>query len=240
MIIGPQVAFVDDKEEQIRPLEDAIQDLNAGTIYFDATPEAADYPSKPIETIELIFLDLYYKKDFDAYASAQWVEKIIPENAQYSLIIWSKDVDVTEELLDILATINRTPVYIEKWQKTDFDIQKFDFTKKIGDLISNISKDEHATQDVILGEIIEVEEFDVLIYCRIHNENPVYQMRQFDRELLGNVQNLVPGTYVRIIIYTRLMGRFIHIFEEKRDLTDLFSVPDYFKGLEGSAFFSQD
>jgi hypothetical protein len=239
MIIGPQVAFVDDIENQITPLKNILQDLNTGTVFYDARPELAAFPAKPVESVKLLFLDLYYKADFDAEISAQWVSKIIPQNARYYLVIWSKDTHHKDDLLNTLNMIDLPPTYVEAWQKTDFPAN-FNFENMVTGLIKKISDEEAIQGEIIYGEIVDIEDDGVLINCCINTEKPTFQVRRFDTDLLAKVTKLEIGTYVRIHLYTKPGSRLVDIFEETKDLKNLFDTPDFFKGLEGNAFFIEN
>lgn len=240
MLFGPQVAFVDDIESEIRPLKTVLQALNTGTVFFDATPDRNMFPEKPLDTVKLLFLDLYYKPQFDAMLSAQWVQSIIVPNTRYSLVIWSKDTHQIDELLEILDRIELVPTYVVAWQKTNFDLQKHKFDEMIGKLILDISEEELLEEDILFGEILELsEDGGVIINCRLNDEQPTFQVRRFDRSLLAQIKNIGVGIYVRIHIYTKPGSRLIDIFEEKIDKSALFEQPDFFKGLEGNSFFIQ-
>ncbi len=236
-MIGPQIAFVDDIQGDIALLENAAQTLHAGTIYFNAAPESSEFPDKPLETVEVLFLDLYYSSSFDAEVSAQWVESIIAPNSNYTLIVWSKDTHEVNQLLRVLDGLDLTPAHFEAWQKTDFDLKKTDFTEKISHLFSSISNKAPYTVDRIWGQVIEVHPNEVYINCLLNEQQPTFQQRRFDTKLLGNLENLEPGMFVKIIIYSKPGARRIDILEEKKDLTQLFEQPDFFKGLEGNSFF---
>ena len=87
MTVGPRVAFVDDIESQITSLDEAVRDMKAGSIYFNANPEYAVYPDAPLDTVKLLFLDLYYSKDFDAEVSFMtsaigWVRRNITSRSR--------------------------------------------------------------------------------------------------------------------------------------------------------------
>lgn len=237
MLFGPQVAFVDDIKSQIEPLESAVQELHTGSIYFDATPSKNNFPTFPLETVEILFLDLFYKKDFDADLSAQWVKSIIPERSKYTLVVWSNDTDEVQELLDILDEINLTPASYYLWQKTDYDLQKENFRKKIEELITEVSYGNRFSHEFYVGEVIEIEEESVLVNCRISQDPVVYQVRRFDIDLLANIENLEIGKYLIINTYTKPGARLIDVFEIKKDLKKEFEVQDFFKGLEGGSFF---
>lgn len=237
MLIGPQIAFVDDEEEQIKPLEDAVEELNTGSIYFDAKPELNKWPAKPLPSVKVLFLDLYYKKDFDPEISAQWVEKIIPRDSRYTLVVWSRDTDEVQKLIDVLHDIDLIPEYTEIWQKTDYDLKSHDFKPKIEKLIQTVSHENEITQEVMYGEVLEIEDNGILINCRLNMKEPVFQERRFDKEILKNIRDIKIGTYLKITIYTKPGARLIDITEEKKDRRKYFEVPDFFKGLEGGAFF---
>lgn len=239
MTIGPRVAFVDDIEDQIIKLDEAVREMKAGSIFFNATPDLAVYPDSPLDTVKLLFLDLYYKKDFDPEMSANWVKKIIPKNTPYELVVWSKDTDETDKLLPILDKIYLTPARVERWQKNKhLDIEML--KEKVKKVTSHIPNYEQITQEDFFGEILEIENDGVLINCNIGFDQPLFQVRKFDPELLSKVRNLKPGSYVKIIVYSKPGARLIDIIEDRQDRSALFITPDYFKGLEESPFFKPE
>lgn len=237
MLIGPQVAFVDDIKREIAPLETALQERNTGTVFFDASPERNRFPEKPIETIKILFLDLYYTANFDATVSAQWVKSIIAPHADYALVIWSKDTHRMDELLSILKEIDLFPTYVQTWQKTDFDLDNHNFRENVEKLIATISEEPYYEEDILFGEIINVTDDGAMINCRLNDQQPTFQVRKFDRKLLGKVDKIEPGVFVRIHIYSKPGARQIDIFQESKDRSELFEQPDFFKGLEGNSFF---
>lgn len=238
--IGPQVAFVDDKKTQIEELDKVLSNqLHTGTRFFDATPAESKYPEEPIDTIKLLFLDLFYNDQFDAYLPAQWVQRIIPPHTKYALIIWSKDVNKQEEVLFVLREIDLYPEYVDGWQKSDYqEVEKLN--AKVHELISNMAEVSHLNQETIWGEIIAVEEDGVLINCRLNIDTPTFQVRKFDVELLRNINKLVKGTFVKIQIRTQPGTRVIEIFEEEKDHAEQFKVNDHFEGLKDTAFFIEE
>jgi hypothetical protein len=237
MTIGPQIAFVDDVERDIAPLQHALDELNTGTIFFDATPEKSHYPKEPVESVKLLFLDLEYSGKFDPVSSAQWVQSIIPPNTKYSLVIWSKDTDKTSPVLEILDELKLSPAHLERWQKTNYDLQNENFSPVIRQLISSITKLDQGEEDLIYGQVIGIDENSVFINCRISDEMPSFQTRKFDRVLLNNIEKFHVDSYVRIHINTKAGSRQIDFFEEKGNLQKLFDQPDFFEGIDGNAFF---
>jgi len=205
--------------------------------FFDASPVSSKFPEKPLETVKILFLDLYYKAQFDAELSAQWVQSIISPFSDYTLVIWSKDTHQKDELLTILDYIDLTPAHVETWQKTEFDLDNHNFSNNVEQLITSISGESYYEEDVLFGEVINVNVDGVFINCRLNDEKPTFQVRKFDPKLLGNVEKIEPGVFVRIHIYSKPGARRIDVFEEKKDRSELFEQPDFFKDIDGNAFF---
>ncbi|GEN69211.1 hypothetical protein [Chryseobacterium rhizosphaerae] len=240
MTIGPQIAFVDDIQSQIEPLQNSIDKINAGSIFFDARPEANNFPPEPIESVKLVFLDLYYGAlNFDPELSAQWISRIIAPNSKYILVIWSRDTDKQGELLAVLAQAHLYPTYFEAWQKTDFDFNTYDFNSKIDELINSASDNKKLT-DIISGQILEIEEDGLLVNCLLNLEKPTFQVRKFDNELFKGIEDLEVGSFIRISMSTELGSRKIEIFKEASDLSQKFQIIDYFEELKDTAFFIDD
>jgi hypothetical protein len=206
-------------------------------VFFNATPHQNKFPEKPIETVKLLFLDLYYKADFDPELSAQWVQSIIPPNTEYVLVIWSKDTHKKDALLEILDYLELKPTYVEAWQKTDFDLKNHNFDENVNSLLATVSGEPYYVEDVLFGEVIDVTDEGVFINCRLNDQHPTYQVRKFDWKLLENIENIKRGVVVRIHICSKPGARRIDVFEEKKDRSVFFEQPDFFKGLEGNAFF---
>ena len=240
MIIGPQVAFVDDIPSQVKPLESSIDNIRAGSIFFNASPDMDNYPKEPIEGIQLLFLDLHYGTiGFDPYRSAEWVTRIIPKNTKYTLIIWSKDTHEKDSLLTILAQLDIYPTYFDAWQKTDYDLESDNFDTKVKELVISISG-KKKKMDVLFGQIEEIEEDGYLINCLLNLPEPTFQIRKFDMELFENLNDLEVGNFVKISISTEPGIRKIEVFKEINDLSEKFLTIDYFEGLKDTAFFIED
>jgi len=240
MIIGPQVAFVDDIPAQIKPLESSIENIHAGSIFFNASPDIDNYPKEPIEGIQLLFLDLHYGTiGFDPYRSAEWVNRIIPKNTKYTLIIWSKDTHEKDSLLAVLAELDIYPTHFDAWQKTDYNLERDNFDSKIKELIKSISGKKKNT-DILFGQIIDIEEDGYLINCLLDLQEPTFQIRKFDIELFENLNDLQVENFVKISISTEPGIRKIEVFKEINDLSEKFLTIDYFEGLKDTAFFIED
>ncbi|QQT32871.1 hypothetical protein I6I99_10025 [Sphingobacterium multivorum] len=234
--LGPQVAIIDDVHEEVALMEKALADLNVGFEFFSAKIEENNYPEKPIDSIQLIMLDLYYKNDFDPEICGQWINSIIGDNQKYNLLVWSKDTHEVDYLISTLEAIGRKPEDYRKWQKTDFDLKGGDFLELVRGLVSEINY-QNITEEVIKGEIIEVGDDFVLINCLIDEKYPTFQVRRFDKELLANIRDITNGRFVRIQIFSKPGARLFNFFEEIDDHREIFEQKDVFKGLEGSSFF---
>jgi hypothetical protein len=239
ILTEPQIAFVDDILEQIAPLNRVLtEEMNVRTVTYIASLEENNFPEKPLESVRLLFLDLYYANSFDAYICAEWVARIIPPNTKYALVIWSKDTDMEDEVMRVLRETDYLPVYQESWQKTDFDLKKFDFSEKIHELISNISVTKEKVE-VVFGEIIEIEEDGLLVNCLLDFNDPTFQLRKFDTELFEGINKSL-GSFVKICIRTQPGTRVIDVFEEPIDLSEKFRVRDYFADLKDTTFYTEE
>ena len=75
----------------------------------------------------MIFLDLFYSTNLtttlDPYQPAQWIDSIIPKGKDYGLIILSRDIHKTNEVLDVLKEINKIPLVV-RIQKKNTDTKE--------------------------------------------------------------------------------------------------------------------
>jgi len=142
----PNIVIVDDKKDEVIGLLENYRDEGIGTKFYNASIfDGDDKPQEPFSGVNLIFLDLYYSSDFDVELCTSWIEKLIPENSFYVLVIWSKDTDHAGEVLDELKDINRVPylpLVIQKGEKFKNLDNTWNF-EKLSDFIQN-EIDKHA------------------------------------------------------------------------------------------------
>lgn len=232
--LGPQVAIVDNDKAEVAVVESSLQELHIGYQFFNADPAEADYPATPIESVELLFLDLYYTSgisDLDPYQPAQWVDRIIPDGKSYYLVIFSTDIHDAAKVIDVLHKMQKEPTYhvIQSKRAADLNIKT---------LLDKVEKKDHQITDVeeFHGEIIEVREHEVIINCLLNEKNQVYQIRRFDMAPLKNIR-LATGVYLNIKITTKPGERIFEFSPEEKDLKHLFEQKDVFDKYKGSPLF---
>lgn len=138
----PNIAIIDDREEEIKGILNYYHKDGIGCKYFFADDvEGDDPPLKPYSDLNLIFLDLYLDgENFHAETCSNWVRQLIPEKTFYILIIWSKDPSEATEVLENLKRLKRLPFIVLEKNKNEYTIEgdeKYDFSK----LFENISEE---------------------------------------------------------------------------------------------------
>lgn len=110
MSFEPSIVFIDDKIEQVDGIINLYRDEGVGVKYYNADlTEGDSYPQIPFSNVNLIFLDLYYKDDFDIELCMGWLDSMLIENSFYVLVIWSKDTHHEAEIIAGLSSINKSP-----------------------------------------------------------------------------------------------------------------------------------
>src|ERR1035437_2565573 len=108
--IGPQVAIIDDIQDEVLSIEKHLEENKIGYKYFNVDYTQPKYPSEPIQTLEIVFLDLFYNTnfsvDFDPYQCVEWLIHVVPKWKKYILVIWSKDIHVTDELIRLMKELD--------------------------------------------------------------------------------------------------------------------------------------
>ena len=130
----PRVAIVDDKYDEISGILQRYQENGIGIKYYNA--KLTDPDPKPVDNfsdLNLIFLDVHFTdnfSDYDPELCAAWIDSLVPEFSFYILVLWSKETDKKEEILEELRRINRVPFLFLTEQKTDYQIDdSWDFEK---------------------------------------------------------------------------------------------------------------
>lgn len=89
---------------------------------------------------------------------------------------------------------------------------------------------------VFYGEILDVEEDQVLMDCMIHEEPKFFETRYFIGNLFENPQQ---NEFYKITIIEQVGLLTVKIEKVNEDLSEKFKRPDFFAGLENSAFFKE-
>lgn len=225
---GPQVAIVDDKPNEIAFLESFLSENKIGFTTFNADTIEDNRPKNHLESIELIFLDLYYSETFRPYQCAEWIDAIIPDNKQYELVIWSKDSHLTDELINVLKEIGKAPRYHITKQKGDYPDEK-GIQRLIQEIKTEIKSTKEIKIDEFYAEIIDFSEEFVILNCLIDSKTGIYQIRKFERTPLIHFKNFNVGTFLIVKITTSTGERLFEFIEQFADLSSLFEQKNIFE-----------
>lgn len=236
--LGPQVAIVDNEEEEVKSIESSLEELHIGYKFFNADPFVASFPDAPIDTIELVFLDLFYSTDYnkslDPYSPAQWVDKIIPQGKEYYLIVLSRDIHDANSVIKVLYEINKLPVSY-RIQKKEFETKEsiLDIKSIFEGMKIEYQKKFKSEVTEFIGEIINVDDEEVVVNCLIDAEKQIYQIRRFDKLPLKNIR-LENGSYLTIKITTKPGERLFEFINNNGDHNKLFEQKNLFEKYKNS------
>lgn len=242
-LAGPDIVVIDDTEREVRSLLEALETRGINTEYIKVDLAGNMPEHEPINSVKLIFLDLNYNigfgSTFDAEYCAELVSRIIPKDKQYYLVAWTKDVDKTEAVVEVLKEYNVAPVKYSSKLKEKY--RTGNDTYNIDTLLDELNAEFNKIikLDEFYGEIIEVEDSSVLINCLLDEEKGVYQIRKFDLAPFADYIDLEVGGIILIRSTTKPGSRIFEFFNESNDKKDLFKKPNYFKGLDNSRFFTE-
>lgn len=229
---GPQVAIVDDNPEEVQGIMDYFDTRNVGYQYFNADIANPQYPEKPLDSVELVFLDLYYSAKFDAEQCAQWVDDIIPDNKQYELIILSKDSHRTEEVISTLLKINKAPRTYDTKQKSDYN-KAGGIQQMIDEVKARVS--EGQVQEFV-GQVLDIEEDSIIIDCLVDEENNVFQKRRFEIAPFTNFLNLDGEILITIKVTTKVGSISYEFLNSPYDAHEKFNNDAHFDGIDENSF----
>ncbi len=107
----PNIVFIDDKIMEVDGILELYRKDGIGVKYYNADIVAGDTPPQlPFSNVNLVYLDLYYKNDFDLEMCVEWIDSIVPKNSFYVLVIWSKDTEEHKnEIIEGLTKIHKKP-----------------------------------------------------------------------------------------------------------------------------------
>ncbi|PBI89076.1 hypothetical protein BSF41_24450 [Flavobacterium sp. ACN2] len=231
---GPVIAIVDDKKDEVQGIIDYLSSQDIGFRYFDADIDESNFPEKQIESVELIFLDLYYSSAFDPYQCAQWIDEIIPSKKQYELVVWSRDSHRTEELLSVLTEINKFPRFCITKQKSEIYETPDGIQKLINEVKNEINENKNVRVDEFLAEIIDFSEEHVILNCLIDQKSDFFQIRKFEKTPLTHFLKFDVGTILMVKVTTSKGERLFEYIEQFEDYSDLFEQKNIFDKFKDS------
>lgn len=175
----PRVAIIDDKFEEINGILKQYQDEGVGIKYFNAHLTNPDpKPTIHFSDLNLIFLDVHFTEntdDYDPTLCAAWIDSLLPENSFYILVLWSKETDKKDEILEELKLIKKEPFLFFAEQKTDYQTKEgWDFQKlreaidlKLTDYpeleeLTNWKKNVAVSSNLVIGHLINNSSPDTL------------------------------------------------------------------------------
>ena len=238
---GPQIAIIDDRPDQVEPIIRALKDQEIGCLYFNAAIDQDRHPRHPIDSIETIFLDLFYQeglRDFDAELCAGWINSIVPAKHNFNLVIWTKDSNYVDPLLETLELIHRKPIFHYPAQKNHYMVNgAFNINRLFSDLETSYRSFYPTRIKDIHGEIVDIQNDHVLVNCLLDRENPVYQVRRFERELVEHSPiDFRIGSFLVIRTTTSPGKKVFEFINEPEDLRKEFEQVDYFSQFKDTPF----
>lgn len=145
----PNIIFIDDKKEQVNGIIQLYRNEGVGVKFYNADLVYGDSkPDTHFSNVNLIYLDLYYKNDFDIDLCLGWIDSIIPKNSFYILVIWSKDTHHSDEIIDALEEIEKKPFATfsetknEDYKNEEDSFKWSELKQKINSELANISEIE--------------------------------------------------------------------------------------------------
>jgi hypothetical protein len=245
--LGPQVAIIDDIPAEVASIENVLRELNIGNKYFEVDGLEPNYPSEPIKTIEIVFLDLFYNTqiaaEFNPYACVDWLKHIIPHGKKYILIIWSKDIQHKDELLQIIKELDAPyPFYVENKLKDNYRTadHEYNIKKLLSELDVVLQKEIQISNEIYFGQIVSIEEDSLLINCLIHEESKTFELRRFDIDIFKKYIPIETGRFIEIKVKTTPGKREFEFNEIYKDLSEIFIKSDDFEDIGDVTFLNGD
>lgn len=94
------------------------------------------------------------------------------------------------------------------------------------DTIRNLKLDSILTTNLIYGEILDIDDNSVYVYCMI-GENS-FQERKFNKEFFSHIKDLKINDHVSIVTRTNPGLLIVQVFEVKEDISYKFKKKNYF------------
>ena len=244
--LGPQVAIIDNNEAEINSIKYLFNEMNIGNTFIEVDNVSPSFPSEPINSVKLVFLDLFYSDfstDFEPYSCTDWLKAVVPSGAKYILVVWSNDGYRTDELVEVMKeTDTPMPYFIEtspkgKYQSGDYE---YDIKKLLNDLEYDLNTKFTVSTTEFLGKIIAIEKHSVLINCIINQEASIFEVRRFDKKPFEGYLEPEVGVFLKIKITNRPGSKIYDFFKETDDVADLFKKSDDFSDFEDISFLDDE
>lgn len=243
--IGPQVAIIDDIQDEVLSIEKHLEENQIGYKYFNVDYTQPKYPSEPIQSLEIVFLDLYYNTNFSAgfepYQCIEWLIHVVPKWKKYILVIWSKDIHETDELLRLMKEMDAPiPMVIERSLKSEYQTGTYEYNinNLIQKLNNKLQKELVQSSHTFFGQILKINEKTVLINCLIDNELKSFELRTFDIDILTNYIEIEIGNFIEINV-TSTLGQLTYNFRNiYSDMSDIFIKSDDFEDIGDVSFLN--
>lgn len=242
-LAGPEVLVIDNTDREVKSLLESLDELEIRNEYIkvDLAGDRGDHAL--VNTVKLVFLDLYYGPVFDAGFCANLISEVVPVGKQYYLVAWTKDPDKADSVIEELRLLNLAPIAYTSKRKEEYrkgnDI--YDINRLLNDI--NVYFEQIKDVDNYYGRIVEVEDNQVLINCvfLVKDQKPVYQIRRFDKTPLENYIDLKPGVFVIIRVVTKPGSRLFEFSTGSKDLVKYFpDKEEYFKTINSTTLFDQE
>lgn len=237
-ILGPQVAIIDNNENEIKSIEVELNELKIGNKFFEVDYVEPIFPEQPLSTVELVFLDLYLQtsiRKFDPYMCINWLNAVVPVGKKYILIIWSNDTHETEHLMEVMKQEGAPiPFLLETRVKGEYQTSdnEYDIRRLLAELNIELSEKITLTSEEYSGQIILVEPKSILINCKIFDEPPTFEVRRFDIKPFQGYINPEKGMFLKITVVNKPGSKTFEFALDPSDLSEFFKKPDDFEGID--------
>ncbi|HAO07113.1 MAG TPA: hypothetical protein DCQ50_09005 [Chryseobacterium sp.] len=237
-ILGPQVAIIDNNENEIKSIEVELNELKIGNKFYEVDYIEPNYPIQPLNTVEMVFLDLYLQaglRKFDPYMCINWLNAIVPAGKKYILIIWSNDTHEADQLMKVMKEEGAPiPFLLEirekgKYETADYE---YDIRRLFKELNEELSEKITLNSEEYYGQIILVEPKSVLINCKLFDDPPIFEVRRFDITPFQGFITPEKGMFLKITITNKPGSKTFEFVLEPTNLSESFKKPDDFEGLD--------
>ncbi len=236
-----KVLIIDDKESEIQSIKNALERKEI-PYQFREVDFSAHANFEPIESVELVFLDLDYQHGMLGSVNpdlcAEQVRQGVNPGQSYYLVGWTKDPDEMPDVVEALFHLHLSPVTYVAMEKNEYRIGDEDYN--IDKLFNDINLKFKETESVkeFLGQVIVREEDGILVNCIVLEEPGTFEVRRFDYEPFRDDTNLDRGSIIKIKVTTKPGSRTYEFLPETDDKAALFIKSDDFEDLDDLSFLN--